>query len=300
VADKQLSNWGKWGANDQRGTLNYVTPYKVKQAIRLVKKGQVYSLACVLGGDGPYHIGSIRKQPWRFTAIAKLNTSRRSVGFAEDMLAMSTHSGTHIDALCHVWYNDRLYNGFSSNVIEAMGASKNSIENVKSLVGRGIMLDVAGNKQVKHLNKGYAVTPQDLEDCLEAEGLKTKPGDIILVRTGWMQVYHEEGVIAFQGGVGMENYAAPGLSYHVARWLHQKQTCAVGLDNWGCEVFPPELPGHFLRFHQIFLRDMGGYVMESLVLDELAQNKVYEFLFVAAPLQVSCGVGSPLNPLAIV
>ncbi|MBA7696199.1 hypothetical protein ES703_104842 [subsurface metagenome] len=299
MIEKQLSNWGRWGADDQQGTLNYITPAILKQAMGLVKNGRVYSLASVLGGHGAYFAGSLRKEPWRFTAIDKRPTPSQ-MSLAEDMLTISSHSGTHIDALCHVWYDHQLYTGFSADEVDGIGANKNSIENLKSLVGRGIMLDVAGNKGVKHLDRGYAITARDLEDCLIAQGLQTEPGDILLVRTGWIQVFYQEGPEAFHHEPSTGVPSEPGLSYHLAEWLHQKQTCAVGLDNWACEVRPSELPDYPLPFHELFIRDLGGYIMETLDLEELARDKVYEFLFMAAPLQISRGCGSPINPLAIV
>lgn len=299
MANEKLSNWGRWGTDDQRGTLNYITPAVIKGAMGLVKQGRVYSLASTLCGSGAYFVGNLRKEPWRFTGIEHRPTPSQ-MATAEDMLTISTHSGTHIDALCHVWYCHQLYNGFSANEVDGIGANKNSIENVKSLVGRGILLDVAGNKGVRHLERSYAITTQDLEDCLTAQNLKTQPGDIILVRTGWIQVFHEEGQEAFHHEPSTGVPSNPGLSYHVAEWLHHHQTCAVGADNWSCEVRPSELPDYPLHFHEIFIRDLGGYIMETLDLEELARDKVYEFLFITAPLQVSGGCGSPINPLAIV
>jgi kynurenine formamidase len=299
MKQKKLSNWGKWGKKDQLGTLNYITSTTVKEAASLVRKGKIYSLSCVLGGDGPYFVGSLRGQPWRITAVRSVKASKK-VSFAEDMITVSTHSGTHIDALSHFCFDGLMYNGFDATEIDGTGTGKNSIENLKFLIGRGIMLDVAGNKGTLRLDPGYAITVNDLEDCLRAKNLKTKSGDILLVRTGWMGIFQEKGPSSFKGGNTLEDIKVPGLSADVAGWLHENQTCAVGVDNWSCEVFPPEQSGHTFKFHEIFLRDLGGYVMEALILDELARDQVYEFLFIVAPLQISRGVGSPVNPLALV
>ncbi|MDD4859598.1 MAG: cyclase family protein [Dehalococcoidales bacterium] len=298
TADK-LSNWGKWGADDQRGTLNYITKQAVQDAFRMVQQGRIYSLGATLGGRGPFFTDVLRREPWRFTSVVNIPCPSKT-SWAEDMITMSTHSGTHIDALCHVWYENRLYNGFPADEINGLGTKKNSIENVKSLIGRGILLDIAGYKGLPHLERSYAITPQDMENCLKAEKLETKPGDIILVRTGWLNVFYEQGPEIFHKEAGAKQSGEPGLSHDIAGWLHLRQTCAIGMDNYACEVQPSQVEGFPLPFHAVFLRDMGGYLIEFMNLEELAHDKVYEFLFMAAPIQFSRGCGSPINPLAII
>lgn len=285
---EKIGNWGKWGPEDEKGTLNYITPQVVKQAMSLVKKGKVYSLAIPLKKEAP--IWPERNSIVHF-ALYHNDPSPGGMSDAEDMLIMSSHGTTHIDSLAHIWYDNKLYNGWPASAVNSSGTKKNAIDNVKGLVSRGVLLDIAGFKGVDALKKGYIITPKDMEDCLRWEGVSIQSGDVVLLRTGWINVFWKDR-IEFEAG-------EPGIGFAAAAWFKEREVSAIGADNNGVEVMPSERPPEITPLHKEIIRDQGCYIIELLQLDQLAMDKVYEFLFVAAPLQIRKGLGSPLNPLAI-
>ena len=282
-----ISNWGRWGSDDQRGTLNLLTPEVVKKAACLIKRGKVYSLAVPLEKEGPNRPS--RNKTWHVTTVREDKTGIRA-GAADDILVMHTHGTTHIDALCHFWYQGQLYNGYPSDLITREGSPKNAIDNVRWLVGRGVLLDLATWKGMEHLPMAYVITPADLEGCAAWEGVSIQVGDIVLIRTGWYRLFSRDRQYHDSG--------EPGVGEGTIPWFCQKQVCALGVDNGAVEVEPTEAGGP-LVVHARLIRDVGMYLMEYLDLEELARDRTYEFLFVAAPLRITGGIGSPLNPLAI-
>lgn len=280
-----LSNWGRWGPEDEKGTLNLITPRLIIQATGLVKTGAVYSLAMPLEAEGPQW--PTRHKTWKTTSYGSLSGK----GGADDIVSMHSHSGTHIDALSHVWYHNQLYNGFEVNEhISSNGATRNAIENVPAIVGRGVLLDIAGWKGVEHLDLGESISAADLEACATSQEVTLQAGDSLLVRTGWMKLFQRDRE-RFDSG-------SPGLDMSTLSWLRQHDIAAVGADNHAVEVLESMPPGG-IPFHFVAIRDLGIYLLENLNLEKLAEDRVYEFLFMVAPLPLTSGVGSPVNPLAI-
>lgn len=281
-----LSNWGRWGSEDERGSLNLITPELIKQAASLVKTGKVYSLAMPLEAVGPQW--PERHKTWKVTTF---RNDPAGSGSADDVVTMHSHSGTHMDALCHVWYHDQLYNGFNATEnISTKGAARNAIDKVPFIVGRGVLLDIAGWKGVDHLGLGEAITASDLDQCAKSQSIKPQAGDILLVRTGWLRIFETERAV-FDSG-------EPGLDLSTLPWLKQHDIVAVGVDNHAVEalaVIPPE----GVPFHRIAIRDLGIYLLEYLNLEALAADRAYEFFFMVAPLKLMAGIGSPINPIAI-
>lgn len=285
-APNQPSNWGRWGATDERGTLNLLTPTIVQQAAGLVKTGKVYSLAMPLEAEGPQWPS--RHKTWRVTTFRNPPGER---GSADDVVAMHSHSGTHMDALCHIWYDNQLFNGYSAaDHVTSTGATRNAIHNVPFIVGRGLLLDIAGWKGVDHLELGEAITAADLDACAAAQGVTVQPGDLLLLRTGWMHIFHSDRALYNQGEPGIDTSTIP--------WLKAHDIVAICADNQAIEVFsempPPELP-----VHAAAIRDLGIYLVENLNLDALAADKVYECLLVISPLPLTGAIGSPVNPIAL-
>lgn len=281
----QLSNWGRWGAEDQKGALNLITSGQIKQAAGLVRTGAVYSLAMPLEADGPQW--PPRHKTWRTTKYG--NESGK--GSADDIVTMHSHSGTHIDALCHVWYEDQIYNGFAVDEhITSEGATRNAIENVPAIVGRGVLLDIPGWKGVEYLDLGESISAGDLDSCAVSQNVTFQAGDILLVRTGWMKLFERDRE-RFNSG-------EPGLDTSTLPWLQRHDIAAVGADNHAVEVLE-SIPPEDIPFHRVAIRDLGIYLIENLNLEKLARDKVYQFLFVVAPLTLTSGVGSPVNPIAI-
>jgi len=316
----RVRNWGKWGDSDQIGTLNYITPEKIIAASRLVKKGRSFPLCAPFDADGPWSGSFFRRNPIRTMImhggdedIAKyLGPEGGSVGeavkamyqgpmrFADDVIVMNLQSGTQWDALSHVWYESKMYNGFPAAAVTGLGAMRNGIEKVAEkgqVLTRGILLDVARRHNVKHLAPNTIVTPDELEATANAQGIRLEPGDVVIVRTGWWQHFVET-----RDGAGFLT-GSPGLSWRCAEYLHEKKAAAVAVDNVAVEVSPPEIEGTTLLFHMLALREMGMMLGEMWDPEALgadcAQDHVYEFMLVAQPLLLPGAVGSPVAPLAI-
>ena len=298
-------NWGKWGPDDELGTLNYITPETVVKATRAVKRGVTLSLAIPFDSTGPQV-----NQPRRFNPIHRMILTGPDfttgafqrpggVGFADDMVIMPLQCATQWDALSHCFLDGKLYNGYDANLVSSAGAKRNGIEKMaRFIVTRGVLLDFPRVKGVDWLEPGYAITVGDLETALEAQGVTVGTGDALLVRTGQLAMCRARG--------GWGDYAggdAPGLSFSTAEWIHRRELAAVATDTWGMEVRPNEIPDTYQPLHQVLIPNMGMLVGEIFDLDALAadcaRDKVYEVLFTAPPLPITGAVGSPVNPLAI-
>jgi kynurenine formamidase len=266
-----------------------------------VKRGEVYSLADDIKKDG-VPIASERSPAVHLMALdggdyaAGVKLAGGFYQAADDYLFMACQGTTHIDALSHFWYDDQLYNGHSPNRVRSYGATRLGIENLPSLATRGVLLDIANWKSVERLNGGEVITAADLQDCATASGVEIGPGDCVLIRTGWRQMFFEDHV-AYHA-------SSPGIGIDAGRWLAERQITAVGADNLAVEVitghgkFESGAPGPVV--HKLLIRDCGTYMIELLNLEEFSQVGVCAFLFVAAPLKIVGAVGSPINPLAIV
>ncbi|MEY9910464.1 kynurenine formamidase [Catenulispora sp. MAP12-49] len=294
----RLSNWGRWGVEDERGTANLITAERLVAAGRLIRQGKVFDLGIPVGADGPQ--GTFRQNPLH----VMLETGQGQqipcgTRYSDDYIVMPLQSSTQWDALAHVYYDDRLYNGFGASSITVKGAARCSIDKqAKGIAGRAVLLDVAALHGVEWLAAGTVITPADLEAAAERQGgVRVGPGDILLVRTGWRRKFlteHDPG--AFLAG-------EPGLGMGCCEWLKDRDVAAVASDNWAIEVLPGEVPGEFLTVHLVLIRDMGMTLGELLDLEELAADceadGVWEFFFTAPPLKVTGGVGTPINPLAL-
>ena len=296
---KRLSNWGRWGKDDERGTLNFIGEEQVAHAATLAKRGALFSLGITFAPDGPQD-GKIRQNPQRLMSQTGHGPSPYpgAFRFADDYVFMALQAASQWDALAHVHYDGFLYNGYPATEVSVTGAAKLDITNLSpGVVGRGVLLDVARHRGVEHLEKGVAITPADLDAVVEAQGVEILPGDILLVRTGWRRVFLASGnPTEFKSG-------EPGLSVLAAEWLHARDIAAVAADNYGVEVLPGEYEDEYMAFHMIALRDMGMPLAEILDFESLAadcaDDGVYEFLFVAPPILFTRGVGSPINPIAV-
>ncbi len=304
----KLHNWGRWGAGDERGAANLLTPEALVHAAGLIQKGKTFSLAIPIDMNGPVFPGRLNPHHTMTVTGADYHSGGDglSIGrlkFADDYIYMALQGSTQWDGLSHGWYDDELYNGVPESAIRsapmAGGATKLGIENVKdSLVGRGVLVDVLRHKGGT-LAPGVAITRADVEAALAAQGTEIRPGDIVVFRTGWVP-----GFYALADPVERTRYLlAPqtGLDEDLAPWIHEKKITAVAADNVGLEVFPP--PEGSVGLHGALLRDQGVYIGEIWWLEELAadcaEDGRYEFFLAAQPLHIPGAVGSPLNPLAI-
>jgi kynurenine formamidase len=291
------ANWGRWGKDDERGAANFASAERIRDAASsLVRSGKVYSLAIPLqASDVP--VLPPRAAPQHFMRLDGGDYAaglKRKGGFqtSDDYIALGTHATTHIDALAHVWYEDRLYNDFPANTVRSNGAKHCGIDKLVHLVGRGVLIDLCAHRKLPHLPSGEVITPAHIQDCAKAQGTALREGDILLIRTGWMSVFRDKATRA-------EFFKTePGIGKEAAEWIGAMGFAAVGADNWAVEAIPIEgdVPA---PVHRRLIRDFGVYLMELFDLDGLAADGVHEFLFIAAPLRITGGVGSPLNPLAI-
>ncbi len=284
----QVRNWGRWGADDEIGTLNFITPEAVASACRLATTGKVFALGIPLQREGPQSGTRQRFNP--------IHTMFRDGGDAPRTPAQCV---TQWDSLAHVFYEGKMYNGYDAALVTSSGTAKNSIDKTKSrIAGRGVLLDVARWKGVRALEPGYAITPADLDATAATQKVEVRRGDILLIRTGHMSRYLDRN--------DWRNYDlddSPGVSVHTAPWMHAKEIAAVAADNYAVEVRPSQLPPFRSPFHICAIPNMGLTLGEIFYLEELAADCAadgrYAFLLVAPPLPVTRGVGTPINPYAI-
>ena len=304
---EQFKNWGRWGPEDEAGTLNFVTPQHIVEACRLVKRGQVFALAIPFDETGPQRP---RDDSRRFNPVhTMLRTGFDMAGMTsdsppirhttDDMISMPLQAATQWDSLAHVLFQGKMYNGQPYWMVDGQGAHKNSIDKIKSrAIGRGVLLDIPRHRGVPWLEVGQLIGGEELEACAARQAVEVKEGDFLLVRTGHIAMCRAQGGWGeYAGG------ARPGLGLDAIPWLHERRLAAVASDNYGVEVDPSEVDGLRSPLHLTCVANLGMLFGEIFELEELAedcaQDGVYEFLFVAPPLPVTRAVGSPINPYAV-
>jgi kynurenine formamidase len=303
-AAKKLSNWGRWGADDQIGTLNNVSPQDVVNAGKLIKKGKVFSLGLSLKEPIQSGLFGGRWNPIHSmlatgTDAAAGNQDASNLRYADDAINMPCQGSTQWDALCHIFLDDKMYNGYDARLVDARGARKLGIENVRDkMVGRGVLLDIARYKDVESLDDGYAITTTDLDACAQQQGVEIRKGDFVIVRTG-----HQERCLKKKDWSGYAGGDAPGLAFETCYWIRETDIAAICSDTWGCEVRPNETTEANQPWHWVVIPAIGISMGEIFYLKELAEDcnadRIYEFFFVAPPLHLPGAAGSPINPQAI-
>jgi kynurenine formamidase len=292
-------NWGRWGDDDERGSLNLLTNDVVLAATRTCRTGKVYRLSLPLKRTG-VPLAHYRGSPQRLTLMAegdevlKVAGVTEGDGACEDVLILPSHSVTHIDALCHVFHEGSFYNGFPASGFETnAGAQHLGIEKLAGFVGRAVLLDIAGLRGVDWLDNDHVISPDDLEECAQRQGVSVQAADIVLIRTGWQDKFLD----AVSRGE-TPGHAQPGIGLDAARYLAGRDVSAVGSDNSGIEPIPFPA-GQSLAVHIELLVRRGVPLIENMMLREMAADRCYEALFVVGPLPVPGASGSPVNPIAI-
>jgi kynurenine formamidase len=294
----------RWGPDDVLGAMNLVTPASILEALSLVRDGKVYDLSYVLDSEMP--IPSFHGQFFANThytlenAVEWHNTNfgRVDNGYSAQnlRLSMSDHTGTHIDQLNHVGANDPeqgflMYNGVrNSDVISSFGTTRLGIEGMPPLICRGILIDVAKLANVEMLPAGYAISPDELDGALAAQGVEVRRGDAVLVHTGWGKLWDRPDEM---------NQGEPGLGKACAAWAVEHEIVCWGIDQFGTDAIPFETPGEALPMHLEMLMKHGIRLMEMIKMDEIVDGRVYEFCLIAAPLKIKGGTGSPVRLLAL-
>jgi kynurenine formamidase len=287
----ELSNWGRWGKEDQLGAVNLITPAKRKQALALVKEGISVSLAHDTNKE------TAQDNPQPFEHSMTLSGVGNRGQFSVDKIGVSFHGyqHTHLDALCHMFWQGKMYNGFSQEEVTKDGATKLSISNLKQGVfTRGILMDLPRLKGVPYLEPGTPIYPEDLDAWEKKAGIKVSAGDVIFIRTGrW----------ARRAQVGPWNVGASSAGLHAscAKWIKQRDVAILGSDA-ASDVLPSGIEGVTHPIHQLTLVAMGVNIFDNCDLETAseacAKRNRWEFLLTAAPIAVVGGTGSPLNPIA--
>jgi kynurenine formamidase len=305
------SNWGRWGDDDEYGTLNLVQSHHVAQGAATVTQGEIISLALPFDQSGPQNGSFGRFNPIHLMIRdgndALANTTPRDFyggkdqyfRSSDDMIIMPLQCGTQWDALGHVIFEGKIYNGFDASWVSSLGALRGDITKAcERMAGRGVLLDVARWQGVDALEPGFVIGADQLTECAHAQATDVGEADFLLIRTGQVGAVRRRGA--------WEDYAggdAPGLGLSAARWLREREVAAVATDTWGMEVRPNETLDVFQPLHIILIAHMGLWVGEIFDLERLgercAELNRFEFFFSAAPLPFTRAVGSPVNPLAI-
>ena len=300
---KTLSNWGRWGTEDQLGTLNLITPAKRLAAARLVRDG--VSVTCArpivtdITADTTFQVMRfmVDSGEGRDTAPPERLLQRRGAG---EFIGMVFHGYTitHVDSLAHFFWEGKIYNGRSCNLIASReGATVEAVELLHDgVVSRGVLLDVARARGVRWLERGEGVMPEDLEAAERASGVRVEPGDILLVRTGYYARRLAE------GPVNPGRDGSPGPHAALAPWLRERGAAMWGSDTHN-DVTPTPYPSIGHPFHIVALVGLGLWLLDNMNLEELAracaERNRWEFLLTVAPLRLRNVTGSPVNPIAV-
>lgn len=295
------NNWGRWGADDERGALNHLTPEVIKAAAASITTGRVYSLGIPIQGQG-VPLLDYRGVPMRLTlqdgtddGMYASYGAQPGTGAHEDVLVMASHTTSHMDALIHVYEDHKHYNGVPFGEMRALGgAAKLGIEKVGGFAARGVLLDMVAHMGAEGwLTPGTMLTAADLQACAAAQGTEVRAGDVVLIRTGHLDMWwdnHAKGE--------PEGFLQAGIGSDAAEWLASMDVTAVGSDNAAVEVIPFD-NNDFLIVHKILLVQAGIYMLEHLDLRAAAADGSHEGVIAIAPLKVTGATGSPINPIFI-
>jgi len=298
----RVRNWGRWGPEDQIGTLNLIDDAARLRGVQSVRSGKSFALGLPLSEAEGIQAGFIKGRVNPDRTMIQINEPLSAdpewVCASEDVVTLALQCATHWDGLAHVSYGGVIYNGFPASSIDAEGATRCGIHLLQSVIGRGVLLDVARAHSLDFLEPGYAITPDDLTAACALGGVQMESGDIVLVRTG--QMVHlapeQRDLIAF-------TWPTPGLTIETAEWFHDHDVAAVATDTLPFEVFPCQYDDLYLPVHLLHLVEMGMTQGQNWVLDPLAadcaEDGQYTFLLDATPLPFTNGLGSPLNPVAL-
>jgi kynurenine formamidase len=293
---RSVSSWGRWGEGDQRGALNLVDPGRVIEASRLVQDGTSVTLSL------PMNTKAAEDNPepavHYMTTTPDLEAGPGELRFAKDFVGADYHNDghTHIDAFCHVIYDGSLYNGAPARSVTKEGAAADSVEVLANgLVARGVLLDIPGRRGVRWLEPGQHVYREDLEAAEREQDVTVSEGDVLLVRTGHTRRLAELGPWHTAS-------AKSGLHPTAVPLLAERGISALGGDG-NSDTAPSSTEGIDFPIHVLTLNAMGVHLLDYLQLEDLLaaceRTGRWEFLFVAAPLRITGGTGSPLNPLAV-
>jgi kynurenine formamidase len=280
----------KWGAADERGSGNHMTPETVLRASRLIKTGETFELARVLNAAMPF-VGTRKFDLTLKRTVMNPQPNRRGSN-EEIVTAEIGQVGTQFDAFPHQTIGPTLYNCIPlDEVATRAGFTKLGVEKVGTLMTRGVLVDIAALKGVAMLADAYEISPRDIQDALARQKIALQPGDAILLYTGWGRLWGQDNA--------RYQKSNPGIGVGAAEWLASQNPMLVGADNGPVEINPNPDPQLNQPVHQIMLVVNGIHLLENLKLDDLAARQIYEFAFVVQPLKIQGGTGSTVAPVAI-
>ncbi len=292
----------RYGADDQLGMLNEIGLEHIIRAARLVRQGQVYDLSHILDEAVPAFPGRSFRQHLT-TSAHQLNSRRPDAGpqggwgendmnWMLEVVSSTSQLGTHLDGLNHIQIGERCYNGhLLSEIVEEYGTNKLGLETVPQIVTRGVLLDLAALKGVSRLERGYVISVDDTERALERQGIEVARGDALLFHTGWGELWMLDNETYLSGEPG------PGLA--LAGWMVERGVALSGCDTWSYGPVPPENPARPFEVPQTLNVRHGLFILENLLLGELARDEVFEFMFVVSHAKLRGATGAWVAPLAI-
>jgi kynurenine formamidase len=289
---EQVKNWGRWGAEDERGALNFITPDVRRRATALVRDGVGVSCALPLNTEA-----SAQNVNPVMHFMVRAGDLPNATGSA-DYFAIAPHgmAHTHLDALCHIFYKGKMYNGYPQTDVTSAGALRNAITaGEQGIVSRGVLLDIPRAKGLDWLEPGDAIFPADLEAAEQQAGVRVEEGDILLVRTG----RHKR---AAEAGPWNGRETLAGLHAACLPWLHERRVAVLGCDGVS-DVMPSRVQGMRLPIHATIIPSMGVHLIDNAQLEDVAvactERNQWAFLLTLAPLRLVRGTASPINPIAL-
>jgi kynurenine formamidase len=289
---ERVKNWGRWGPEDERGALNFITDAVRQKGARTVQDG--VSVSCALPLNT---VASAENSSPVTHLMVRAGDLPEATGTA-DYLAIAPHgmAHTHLDALCHIFNRGQMYNGFPAGAVLSSGASRCAITSgEQGIVSRGVLLDIPPARGLDWLEPGDPIYPTDLEAAEERAGLRVEEGDILLVRTG----RHRRNA---QAGPSNAREMVAGLHAACLPWLHERRIVVLGCDGIS-DVLPSRVEGVGLPIHFVAIPGIGLHLIDNAQLDDLAdacaQRRRWEFLLTLAPLRLQRGTASPVNPIAL-
>jgi kynurenine formamidase len=302
------SNWGKWGPDDEVGSLNYLGPEQVLAAAQLIRSGKVFTLQRVIGDPKGDPVWPGRTPAERTQILDEGDWDEGGKGpafpgglhYADDKINAFLQGSTQYDGLGHVWYDGQLWNGYDARTTIG-GMDKASVEPIaqRGVVGRAVLLDMARFRGKATLDKGETFTHEDLLACAQAQGVEIRKRDILLIRTNFLQLFFDQGEAFYEG------FNEPGLVYspELVQWFADMEIPNLTTDTIANEVTFDPHNGVALVLHNALMRNLGITLSEIADLEKLAedcaQDGQYEFFYAAAPLKVAKGSGAPVNPIVI-
>lgn len=302
------TNWGKWGPDDEVGSLNYLTAEQVLAGAALIRKGALFTLQRLIGDPKGDPVWPGRSPATREMILDESHWDDGGDGpafpgglhYADDKINAFLQGSTQYDALGHVWYGGKIWNGFDARTTIG-GLDKASVEPIaeRGVAGRAVLLDMARFRGVDCLGPRETYDHTDLEKCAAAEGIEIKPRDILIIRTNHLELFFREGDKFY------DDFCEPGLVYstELVEWFQSKEIPNLVTDTIANEITTDPNNGVALVLHNALMRNLGIAFTEICDLEKLAadcaEDGVYEFFYVAAPLKIHNATGSPVNPVVL-